>query len=172
MAGSLKPTHFHDYGKLSLAFVMFWAYFQFSQYLLIYAANLTEEIPYVLATQPRLAVPGAVPRPVPVRGAVFAAAVARPEALPAASRDAGRLAAGRAADRPVHDGDAGVRRTGHLHVLPASTSAALRALADLAAPIAIGGLWCWMFFTQLRQRPLLPVGDPYLASALESAGGH
>ena len=39
-------------------------------------------------------------------------------------------------------------------------------------PIAIGGLWVWMFFTQLRQRPLLPVGDPYLASALESTGGH
>jgi hypothetical protein len=29
-----------------------------------------------------------------------------------------------------------------------------------------------MFFTQLRQRPLLPIGDPYLAAALESAGGH
>jgi hypothetical protein len=43
---------------------------------------------------------------------------------------------------------------------------------DIVAPVAIGGLWLWMFFTQLRQRPLLPVGDPYLASALESAGGH
>ena len=58
----LKPSHFHDLGKLSLAFVMLWAYFNFSQFLLIYAANLVEEIPYFLAQdQPRLAVPGAVP---------------------------------------------------------------------------------------------------------------
>ena len=38
--------------------------------------------------------------------------------------------------------------------------------------LAIGGLWVWMFFTQLLQRPLLPIGDPYLPEALDSAGGH
>jgi len=43
---------------------------------------------------------------------------------------------------------------------------------DVVTPVAIGGLWFWMFYTQLRQRPLMPVGDPYLASALEGAGGH
>ena len=41
---------------------------------------------------------------------------------------------------------------------------------DLAAPLAIGGLWLWMFFTELRQRPLLATGDPYLREALETAG--
>jgi hypothetical protein len=43
---------------------------------------------------------------------------------------------------------------------------------DLAAPVAIGGLWLWMFLTQLRQRPLLAVGDPYLRESLASGGGH
>ena len=43
---------------------------------------------------------------------------------------------------------------------------------DLVTPVAIGGLWFWMFYTQLRERPLLPIGDPYLAEALESMGGH
>jgi hypothetical protein len=43
---------------------------------------------------------------------------------------------------------------------------------DLAAPLAIGGLWLWMFFTELRRRPLLATGDPYLRAALESGGGH
>ena len=43
---------------------------------------------------------------------------------------------------------------------------------DLAAPLAIGGLWLWMFFTQLAQRPLLAFADPYLREALESTGGH
>jgi hypothetical protein len=40
------------------------------------------------------------------------------------------------------------------------------------APLAIGGLWLWMFLTQLAQRPLLAVGDPYLREALETTGGH
>jgi hypothetical protein len=30
----------------------------------------------------------------------------------------------------------------------------------------------WMFFTQLVQRPLVPVGDPYLREAMETGGGH
>jgi MoCo/4Fe-4S cofactor protein with predicted Tat translocation signal len=43
---------------------------------------------------------------------------------------------------------------------------------DLAAPLAIGGLWVWMFFTQLAQRPLLAFADPHLREALEPTGGH
>ena len=43
---------------------------------------------------------------------------------------------------------------------------------DIAAPIGLGGLWLWLFLTQLRQRPLLPLRDPHLAEALEGAGGH
>ena len=35
MASLLKPSHFHDLGKLMFAFVMLWAYFNFSQFLLI-----------------------------------------------------------------------------------------------------------------------------------------
>jgi hypothetical protein len=38
------PTHFHDLGNLMLAFVMLWAYFSFSQYLIIWAGNLPVEI--------------------------------------------------------------------------------------------------------------------------------
>jgi hypothetical protein len=38
------PGHFHDLGNLMLAFVMLWAYFSFSQYLIIYSGNLPEEI--------------------------------------------------------------------------------------------------------------------------------
>ena len=48
MSDLLKPAHFHDLGKLSLAFVMLWAYFNFSQFLLTYAANLVEEVPYFI----------------------------------------------------------------------------------------------------------------------------
>ena len=34
------PQHFHDLANLLLAFVMLWAYLSFSQYLIIYSANL------------------------------------------------------------------------------------------------------------------------------------
>src|SRR5262249_14845591 len=35
----------HDLGNLMLVFVMLWAYFSFSQYLIIYGGNLAEEVP-------------------------------------------------------------------------------------------------------------------------------
>jgi hypothetical protein len=40
----VMPSHFHDLGNLMLAFVMLWAYFSFSQYLIIWAGNLPLEI--------------------------------------------------------------------------------------------------------------------------------
>ena len=45
---SCQPVHFHDLGNLTLAFVMLWAYFSFSQFLIIWAGNLPEEIPFFL----------------------------------------------------------------------------------------------------------------------------
>ena len=42
------PGHFHDLGNLMLAFVMLWAYFSFSQYLIIWAGNLPLEIGWYL----------------------------------------------------------------------------------------------------------------------------
>jgi len=40
----IVPGHLHDLGNLMLAFVMLWAYFSFSQYLIIWAGNLPLEI--------------------------------------------------------------------------------------------------------------------------------
>ena len=175
MSGVFKPHHFADYGKLSLAFVMLWAYFNFSQYLLVYAANLQEEVPYFVT---RI-----------THGWQYLALflVLFQFAVPFAlllSRDRKRASSRlvmvafwslfmRFADlfmlvSPEFDSSGP-----NLHVLAgAHTSVPFIHWLDLAAPLAIGGLWVWMFFTQLRQRPLLPIGDPYLPEALESAGGH
>lgn len=38
----------NDLGNLLLLFVMLWAYFSFSQYLIIYAGNIAEDIPWYL----------------------------------------------------------------------------------------------------------------------------
>jgi len=48
MADILRPQHFRDLGNLMLAFVMFWAYTAFSQFLLIWYGNIREEVPYYL----------------------------------------------------------------------------------------------------------------------------
>ena len=48
MSGYLKPTEVHDHGKFMLAFVMVWAYFNFSQWLIMWAGNLPEEITWFL----------------------------------------------------------------------------------------------------------------------------
>src|SRR5437016_14001213 len=42
----LQARHLHDLGKLLLAFVMLWAYFDFSQLLIIWSGNLPEEITF------------------------------------------------------------------------------------------------------------------------------
>ncbi|HEY6250490.1 MAG TPA: hypothetical protein VI685_11060 [Candidatus Angelobacter sp.] len=44
----VKAEHFHDYGKLMFAFVVLWAYLSFSQWLIIWQGNLTEEIRWYL----------------------------------------------------------------------------------------------------------------------------
>jgi hypothetical protein len=179
MAGVFKANHFQDYGKLTLAFVMLWAYFNFSQYLLVYAANIADEIPYFITRITNgwqyLAIflvlfQFVVP---------FALLLSRPF-----KRTPDRLVLVafwilfvRFADlymlvTPEFDKSGPNLHAGVLAGEHVSMPFVNWLWLDLAAPIAIGGIWVWMFFTQLRQRPLLPVGDPYLASALESTGGH
>ena len=45
---AVSAGQFHDLGKLLLAFTMLWAYFNFSQFLIVWSGNLPEEIPWYL----------------------------------------------------------------------------------------------------------------------------
>jgi hypothetical protein len=47
-AGFVKTAHFHDLGNLMLAFTMLWAYMGLAQFLIIYAENLPDEIPWYI----------------------------------------------------------------------------------------------------------------------------
>jgi len=42
------PKRFHDLGKLMHGFIVLWAYASFSQFLIIWSANLPEEIPWYI----------------------------------------------------------------------------------------------------------------------------
>src|SRR5208282_1881013 len=48
MSVLLKPSFVHDHGNFLLAFTMVWAYFSFSQWLIIWAGNLPEEITWYM----------------------------------------------------------------------------------------------------------------------------
>ena len=43
----MKLDHLHDLGKFQFMFTVFWAYIAFSQFMLIWYANLKEETPYL-----------------------------------------------------------------------------------------------------------------------------
>jgi hypothetical protein len=47
----ITVEHYHDLGKLLLGFVVFWGYIAFSQYMLIWYANIPEETTWYLARQ-------------------------------------------------------------------------------------------------------------------------
>lgn len=46
LRGAFTDEHLHDLGKLLFAFTVFWAYISFSQYFLIWYANIPEETAY------------------------------------------------------------------------------------------------------------------------------
>ena len=175
MQDLLKPHHFHDLGKLSLAFTMLWAYFNFSQFLLTYAANLVEEVPYFLARMDHGWQYLAIFLVVFHFFVPFFMLLSRDN-----KRQASRLVVIAAWILFVRYVDLYMLVTpefgadgGNLHMLHGEHESHFFVhWLDLAAPLAVGGLWVWMFATQLLQRPMLAFRDPYLREALQSSGGH
>ncbi len=51
LRGAVTVEHYHDMGKLTLGFVIFWAYIAFSQYMLIWYANIPEETQFFMPRQ-------------------------------------------------------------------------------------------------------------------------
>jgi hypothetical protein len=176
MSRLLKPQHFADLGKLTFAFVMLYAYFNFSQYMLTFAANLLEEIPYMTTrirngwqylalflTIFHFAVPWLLLLSRNIKRTADRLVIIAVWLLFMRLADIYMLVSPEFAS----DGQNLHTLTGGEHV-----SHFFVYFTDLAAPLAIGGLWVWMFFTQLKQRPLFAASDPYLREALENGGGH
>jgi hypothetical protein len=152
----LNPRlHFLDLGKLLLAFVMLWAYFAFSQFLIIWAGNLPEEIPFFANR---------------LRGGwqyVSLAILLGHFALPFVlllSRD--------------------LKRRPHLLAKVAIAILVMRLVdviwivepmfpphgfpihwLDVALPVGLVGVWTFLFARNLRSRPLLPLNDPFFKEA-------
>jgi hypothetical protein len=156
MSEILKPDFVHDHGKWMLTFIMVWAYFNFSQWLIIWAGNLPAEITFYLK---RLS--GGW-------GLIGLTLVLFHFAIPFGillsrrfKRDIHRLA-WLAAWLIV------MRYLDLFWIIEPNFSNTLRfTVADIIVPVAIGGIWLAYFFRNLAALPLLPAYDPEAAEVLE-----
>ena len=159
LARIIGAEQFHDLGKLMLAFVMLWAYFNLSQFLIIWSANLPEEIPFYLRR---------------MQGGwqyLGVALIVFHFALPflvLLSRDVKRHPRALAV---VAVGILAARFLDLFWLLrPASVPGVLAVhWLDLATLVAVGGVWLWLVIGQLKSRPLVPIHDPYLPTPGQEA---
>ena len=155
MNAVLSEKNFHDYGKLTLALVMFWAYMTLSQFLITWSGHIPEftvwygrrnthgwKLYTVLLVIFHFFVPFLL--------LLSAKLKKRPKQLVTVALF---LLVMRWADLYWQ---AGPNFHEHLTVH----------YLDLAAPLAIGGVWLWFFVAQLKKRALLPLRDPYLPEIL------
>jgi hypothetical protein len=159
MSELLHSSYLHDYGKFMLAFTMMWAYFMFSQWLIMWSGNLPEEtvwyrnrlsggwqyyslglalgnfvIPFLVLLSAQIKKKGSTL----VKVAVWLMFTRFVDLywLIVPSLSPGKFSP---------------------HIL------------DLVVPVAIGGFWLALFFRNLRGQPLLPLYAPLTPAVLEPA---
>jgi len=156
LEGVIQSRHLHDLGKLLLAFVMLWAYFGFSQLLIIWSGNLPEEISFYRS---RLYGGWGV---VAVLVLIFHFFVPFFFLLPRDVKRSAKLL-------PKIAMWLIFMRLVDLFWLtrPEFTSNAVPGLMDIAAILALAGIWFAVFARNLKTQPLLPLGDPKLEEAIE-----
>jgi hypothetical protein len=158
MSEMLRPDFVHDHGKWMLVFLMMWAYFSFSQWLIIWAGNLPAEITFYIT---RLNGGwGSIGLILALFHFVvpFVALLSRPF-----KRDIRKL----------------VWLAVWLMLMryldlfwiiePNFSKTFVLTLADVVVPVAIGGIWLWYFFRNLASLPLLPAYDPDAHEVLQPA---
>ena len=157
LAGILNAEHLHDLGKLLFAFTTFWAYTWFSQYMLIWYADLPEEALYFTAR--------AQGQWKPIFWAVFVLHWVFPFLL-LLTRKAKRspvllvtaafaVLLGRFLDLAIT-------------VLPAVLPSALGTVGWVEITLCLGlcGAGAWLFARALRRAPLVPCENEFLGESL------
>jgi hypothetical protein len=158
----VAPLHFHDLGKLLLALVMLWAYFAYSQYLIIWSGNLPEEIGWYLHRTH-----GAWGAVIIVIGILHFAAPFLFLLSRGLKRNPRKLVF-------VAMLIIVMRMVDLLWMLAPAFHHGKWVVVDVLALIGFGGLWVALFARELGKRSLIPINDPQFESTLEQmhAGGH
>ena len=152
VAGHVSDDQLSDLGKLLLAFVMLWAYFSLSQFLITWSGNLPEEITWYLDR---------------IQGGwlwVIIAIVLFQFVMPFVLLLSYRLKRRARGVATVALMLIVIRFVDVFWIItPAFDPGRLSVhVLDLAAVLAVGGFWVWLFVRQLEGRPLLPLRDPTL----------
>jgi hypothetical protein len=161
MSEMLRPDLVHDHGKWTLTFIMVWAYFSFSQWLIIWAGNLPTEITFYMRRLNggwgwiglflalfHFCVP-------------FVILLSRPF-----KRDIRKLVW-------LAVWLLFMRYVDLFWIIEANFSKTLTiTIADIVVPVAIGGFWLAFYFNNLGSLPLLPAYDPTAVEVLEPHPQH
>jgi hypothetical protein len=149
LSQAVRPSYFQDLGSFLLAFVMLWAYLEFSQFLIIWGGNLSEEIPWYIR------------RMQGIWGHVGLLLVLLNFALPfflLLFRNVKR----RTGSLLLVAGLVLLMRLVDMYwmVLPAFGEGDARLTwMTILLPFGMGGIWLAYFTWQLQQMPILPVHD-------------
>lgn len=152
------PQYFHDLANLMLAFVILWAYFSFSQYLIIYAGNLPEEITWYMH---RLDTSWLI-----IGQFLIVAHFVVPFLILLFRRNkrvAARLV-------PIAAFLIFMRLVDLFWLIAPNFHKDALSISwmDITLPAGFVALWIGCFVWQLRGRPLLPLHDPQFAEAIPS----
>jgi hypothetical protein len=148
--------HLHDLGKFLFAFLMLHAYLSFSQFLIIWSANLAEEIPHYLVRWDHGFQYLSIFMIVGHFAVPYVLLLSRET-----KRSFGRL-------RLIAMWILFARLVEYFwHVAPEFHHESLViGVLDIATPLAVGGIFLALFAASLKKYPLLPVHDPGLGKAL------
>jgi hypothetical protein len=156
MRGILKPTHLRDLGNLMLAFVMFYAYTAFSEFLLIWYANIREEVPHYIVRQHG------------IWGALLLAIAIFHFFLPFFM-----LLMRRVKDRPETIAIVTViiivMRYVAIYWLITPSWYGERfhfSIWNLTTLVGIGGVWLWAFIDQLKGQTIIPIHETWVEEAI------
>ena len=156
MAQILKPSHLRDLGNLMLAFVMLWAYTAFSQFLLIWYANIKEETPYYLKRQYGM------------WGAIAAILIIFHFFLPFFM-----LLMREIKDRPrtiaIVTAILIAMRYVEIYWLIAPAHQGVHfyfSWISIAALVGIGGIWFWFLVQQLKGQTIIPIHETWVDEAI------
>jgi hypothetical protein len=155
----LSSGRFHDVGKLLLAFVMLWGYFQLSQWIIMWGANLPEEIGwYVVRNQNGWQY---------LTYTLFTLHFVVPfgmllsESRKQAPRRLAAVAALLCVMRWVDV---------YWWLTPSfSPDAFWISPLHLTSVLGIGGIWMWRYIGTLSSHPIVALHDPIIATELEHA---
>jgi hypothetical protein len=156
LAAVISEDHQHNVGKLLLAFVAFWAYMAFSQYMLIWAGNLPEEVQWIVVRSQGVWQPVGILILVGHFLIPFFLLLSRD-----LKRSAPALAAVAAWMLVIHYVDV------YWVVMPAASESRLGIhWTHLTAFVGIGGVSVAAALVLFRAAAPVPVGDPFLEESL------